>query len=128
MFDTKSVCVRGGLGKERFGIVPVSLENEGGVEGRHDGVLKWDLGMGEDGLAGCQEASFAEVLEDLSNNDRLAVLDNYENCSGCETLEMHLVITHANTLNIRWLRDSRDGDIPDGYVKTLPMCPVPQST
>ena len=73
--------------------------------------------------AGCQEASFTEVLEDLSKDDRFVVQDSYDSCLGSERLETQLVIAHASTL-----RDSRNSDIPDGYVKTLPMCPVPQST
>ena len=56
-------------------VVPVTLENESNAEGRHDGVLELDSGMGEDGLVGCREASFAEVLEDLSEDDRFAVLE-----------------------------------------------------
>ena len=119
----------GGLDEEGFGVVPVALENESGVERRHDGVLELDLGTGEDGLVGSQKASFAEVLEDLTEDDRFAVLEMYyKDRLGYGELGTDLVITHANTLNIRRLRDSRDSDIPDGYVKTLPMCPVPQST
>ena len=30
------------------------------MEGCHNGVLELDLGMGEDGLVGCQEVSFEE--------------------------------------------------------------------
>ena len=56
-------------------VVPVTLENESNMEGRHDGVLELDSGMGEDGLVGCREALFAEVLEDLSEDDRFAVLE-----------------------------------------------------
>ena len=51
------------------------------------------------------------------------MLDNYENCLGSERLE-----THANMLIIQQFRDSHDSNIPDEYVKILPMCPVPQST
>ena len=82
-------------------------------------MLELDLGTGEDGLVGCPEASFTEVLEDL----RFAVLDNYDSCLGSERLEPYLVITHANTLH-----DSCDCDIPDRYVEILSMCPVPWST
>ena len=35
---------------EGFGVVPASLMNEGGVEGRHDGVLELDLRTGQDEL------------------------------------------------------------------------------
>ena len=82
--------------EERFGVVPVSLQNEGGGEGRHDGVLELDLGTGEDGLVRCPEASFTKLLEDLSKDDHFAMLDSYENCLGPERLETHLVITHTN--------------------------------
>ena len=35
-----------------IGVVPIILENERGVERRHDGVLELDLGTGEAGLIG----------------------------------------------------------------------------
>ena len=117
-------CVVGRIGG-RIGRGRRRFEERFDVVGRHDGMLEFDLGTGEgeDGLAGCQEASFTEVLEDLSKNDRFAVLDNSDSCLGSERLETHLVITHANTL-----RDSCDSDIPDGHVKILPMRRIPWST
>lgn len=55
-----------GLYEECLGIVPVSLENEGGVQRRYDGMLELDLRTGKDGLVGSQKPSFAEMLENLS--------------------------------------------------------------
>ena len=64
----------GGLGKECLGVVPVPLEDEGGVQRGHDGVLELYLRSGKDGFVGRQEPSFAEVLEYLSKDDRFAML------------------------------------------------------
>jgi hypothetical protein len=69
----EEACGRG-LCKERFGVIPLAFENEGGVQRRHDGMLKLDLRTGEDRLVGRQEASFAEVLEYLSKDNGFAML------------------------------------------------------
>ena len=49
---------------EGFGVVPASLMNEGGMEGRHDGVLELDLRTGEDELISIMgvEASRDDIL------------------------------------------------------------------
>jgi hypothetical protein len=64
----------GCLCEERLGFGPVALEDEGGVQGGDDGVFKLDLGTGEDGSVGRQEAPFAKVFEDLSEDDSFSVL------------------------------------------------------
>ena len=65
---------RGSLCEKCLCVVPVPVENEGGMQRRHDGMLELDLRTGKDGVVGRQEPSFAEMLEDLSKDDRFAVL------------------------------------------------------
>lgn len=57
---------RGGVYKESLGLVPVSLEHEGGVQRCHDGMLELDVRTGEDRLVRRQEPPFTEVLENLA--------------------------------------------------------------
>lgn len=44
------------------------------MQSRHDRMLELDLRTGKDGLVGSQEPSFTEMLENLSKDDRFAML------------------------------------------------------
>lgn len=80
-----------------------------------------------DGLVGSQEPLLGEVFEDLLKGQFL-------NASKGEDIRIHvmielrsmtrLVVADAYTLQIRGLCDADDRDIPDGNMKTLPVCPV----
>ena len=69
----EEACV-GAVADELLGLGPGAVQDEGGVEGRDQGVLELEAGAGEDLGDGCEEAALAEVLEDLAEGDVLAVL------------------------------------------------------
>lgn len=125
----------GGLVEERLSFVPVALEHEGGVERCHDRMFEFNLRTGEDGLVGGQEPSFAEVLENVSEDDRFTMLTHVHRmgvADECETRNVvigrtHLVVTESYTVYVRRLRDARHSDVPNRNMKALPVCPEPCS-